>query len=194
MLDTRTVHWILLGVIAGSAAAYVYANYRTHGARLAEVREIQSAAAPESADAHADVTEQEMLELFARALAVSPGDPELLSRYATYLFEIARYAESAEWFARLMEITPDDATMRTAYATALYGSGRVGDAIEEYQRALETDPSQTLALQNLVLAYLERPPNIAAATDALERLETIDPSYEALPTLRSRLDRARDGG
>lgn len=193
MLDSRTVHWVLLGVIAGSAAAYVYANYRIHGARLDELRNTQNAAVSESTDAHADVTEQGMLELFARALAISPDDPELLSRYATYLFEIGRYAESANSFARLMEITPEDATMRTAYATALYGSGRVGDAIEEYRRALETDPSQTLALHNLILAYLERPPNVAAAAAALERLETIDPSYEALPTLRSRLERARDG-
>ncbi len=96
-------------------------------------------------------------------------------------------------FQRLLDLTPNDARMRTAFANALYGNGRVGDAIDEYQRALELDPEQTLALHNLVLAFLEPPRNVEAAASALGRLESIDPTYTALPTLRDRLRSARTG-
>lgn len=193
MLNSKTIHFILLGVIAGSAAAYIYGSYRTHLQRQAAVEEAFSARVLTDTQEHPDFAEEEMLDLFAQALILSPNDPELLSRLATYLFSIGRYAESVDWFTRLLEITPDDATMRTAHATALYGNGRVGDAIEEYRRALELDPFQTLALHNLVLAYLEPPRNIEDAAAALGRLESIDPTYDALPTLRNRLATARTG-
>ena len=193
MLNTKTIHLILLGVIVGSAAAYIYGSYRTHLERQAAIEAALSARGLPDTPEHPDFSEEEMLGLFAQALAVSPDDPELLSRLAAYLFDIGRYAESVDWFTRLLEITPDDATTRTHYATALYGSGRVGDAIQEFQRALELDPLQTLALHNLILAYLEPPRNIDEAAAALGRLESIDPAYEALPTLRNRLAMARTG-
>ena len=193
MLNSKTIHLILLGVIVGAAGAYVYSSYQANLLRQAEAAAILDAGGFGIGEAHPSVTEQEMLGLFADRLALSPNDPELLSRYATYLFSIERYTESVQWFQRLLELTPNDATMRTARATALYGSGRVGDAIDEYQRALELDPEQTLALHNLVLAYLEPPRNVEAAASALGRLESIDPTYTALPTLRDRLRSARTG-
>jgi tetratricopeptide (TPR) repeat protein len=194
MLNSRTIHFIVLGVIMGSAVAYAYGSYQTSQRRQAETAAVAaSTGAGGEAAAHPDVTEQEMLDLFTQALAVSPNDPELLSRYATYLFSIQRYAESVEWFRRLIALTPGDATMRTALATALYGNGRVGEAIQEYQRALEIDPDHTLALHNLVLAYLEQPRNVDGAREALRRLESVDPAYDALPTLRSRLAAAGGG-
>jgi tetratricopeptide (TPR) repeat protein len=193
MLNTKTVHLIVLGLIVGSGAAYVYANHQTSTRRQAEAAATVASTSTAPGAEHPNVDEQEMLDLFTQALAVSPNDPELISRYATYLFSIQRYNESVEWFRKLIALTPDDATMRTALATALYGSGRVGDAIAEYQRALELDPNHTLALHNMILAYLERPPNVEAAAEALSRLESIDPAYDAIPTLRNRLATARGG-
>lgn len=193
MLNSKTIHFILLGVIVGSTAAYIYGSYGSHQRQLAAAGDGLNASAAAMPEGHPDFSEQEMLDLFDQALAVSPNDPELLSRYATYLFSIGRYPDSVDVFRQLLEITPNDATMRTAHATALYGSGRVGDAIAEYQRALEIDPEQTLALHNLVLAYLEPPRNVEAAAETLSRLERIDPAYEALPILRSRLATARQG-
>jgi len=193
MLNSKTIHLVLLGVIVGATVAYVYSSYQANSLRQAEAAAILDAAGVGIGEAHPSVTEQEMLGLFAEALEFGPDDPELLSRYATYLFSIEQYAESVEWFQRLLELTPNDATMRTAFATALYGNGRVGDAIDEYQRALELDPEHTLALHNLVLAFLEPPRNVEAAASALGRLESIDPTYTALPTLRDRLRSARPG-
>jgi len=193
MLNSKTIHLVLLGMIVGVTAAYIYSSYRSHTLRQAEVEGILLQSGIGGTEEHPRISEQEMLDLFAQALAVSPNDPELLSRYATYLFSIGEYANSVQWFERLLELTPGDATMRTAMATALYGNGRVGEAITEFNRALELDPDQTLALHNLVLAYLESPRNVEAAANALSRLETIAPSYTALPTLRDRLASARAG-
>ena len=193
MINSKTIHLILLGVIVGATVAYIYSSYQADSLRQAEAAAILGAGGVRSGEAHPSVTEQEMLGLFAEALALSPNDPELLSRYATYLFSIERYAESVQLFQRLLEWTPDDASTRIALATALYGNGRVGAAIDEYQRVLELDPEQTLALHNLILAYLEPPRNVEAAASALGRLEAIDPAYTALPTLRDRLVSARTG-
>jgi len=202
MLNSKTVHLVVLGLIVGAAAAYIFSSYQTNMVRLAEADAMVSAASGSGgsggvgagvAEDHPSVSEQEMLDLFSQALAVSPNDPELLSRFAAYLFSIERYAEAVEWFERLTGLTPDDATIRTGLATALYGSGRVSEAIQQFERALEIEPEQTLALHNLVLAYLEQPRDVEAAASALGRLESIDPSYTALPTLRERLATARSG-
>ena len=193
MLNSKTIHLVLLGVIVGAGVAYIYSSYQTNLLRLAEAESIVGTGGLGAGEVHPSVTEQEMQDLFAEALRLSPNDPELLSRYASYLFSIEQYRESVQWFERLLDLTPNDATMRTALATALYGSGRVSDAIAEFERALELDPGQTLALHNLVLAYLEPPRNVEAAARALGRLESIDPSYAALPTLRDRLGSARPG-
>jgi tetratricopeptide (TPR) repeat protein len=72
-------------------------------------------------------------------------------------------------------------------ATAMYSMGRTDDALKEYQKSLQQDPNHMLSLHNMLIALADRKKDMAGARAALERMEKIDPKYEALPALREKL-------
>jgi Flp pilus assembly protein TadD len=192
MLTAKNVHLTLLGIILGSVAAYSFASYRAEVRREAQAEEIAASLSPPGTAGHPDVTDAEMVALFEEALERNPNDPELMSRFGSYLFGLERFAEAARWFRRVLEITPDDANTRTLMGTSLYASGRVDEAIEAFNEALQTDHDQVLALHNLAIADLDRG-DVPAAEDGLVRIESIDPTYVGLPSLRGRIEAARNG-
>lgn len=185
------MHLLVLGIILGSAAAYVYASVQTesHRVDLAEAARSRLAGVS-TTDPHAGVTDQEMLDMFGQALAATPNDPELLTRYATFLFDLRRFQEAAEVFGRLVEQTPEDGEVRTYMATSLYAAGERERAMSEFEAALEADPTQILALHNLALGHLDLYDDPQRAQEMLERIEAIDPSYEGLASLRQRIEAA----
>ena len=187
MPNSKNIHIALLGIILGSALAYVYGSYRLESRRQMEAQTLAGTPSAGFGDEHPEITHQNMLAFFADALRSNPNDPELITRYADFLFGINRYAESAEWFSRALEITPEDAPARTAMATALFGSGRVDEAIQEFQRALESDPDYLLALHNLALAYLDGRDDVVSAQTALHQIELIDPTYAGIASIRERI-------
>ncbi len=187
MLNSKNIHIALLGIILGSAVAYVYGSYRLESRRRVEADTLASAQGPGAGDLHPEVTDEQMLAFFAEALRTNPNDGELIFRYADFLFNLNRYAESAEWFGRALESAPEDAAIRTAMATALYGSGRIDEAIQEYQRALEIEPTYLLAHHYIALAYLEGRNDVASAQTALSQMELIDPTYQGLASIREQI-------
>jgi len=187
MLNSKNIHFALLGIIVGGALAYVYGTYRLESQRQIEAETLTNTAPATAEGEHPEIANEEMLTFFAQALATNPDDPQLIARYADFLFDLNRYAESAQWFGMALDITPEDSATRTAMATALYASGRIDDAIEEFQKALESDPTYILALHNLALAYLDARNDVVSAQTALRQIELIDPSYSGLASIRERM-------
>jgi cytochrome c-type biogenesis protein CcmH/NrfG len=187
MLNSKNIHIALLGIILGSAFAYVYGSYRLESRRQLEAETLAGSPRAEVAPDHPEITDQTMLAFFTEALAANPNNPELLSRYADYLFDLGRYTESSEIFSQALKITPEDVAVRTAMATAMYGSGRVEDAILEFQRALESDATYVLALHNLALAYLDGRNDVVSAQTALRQIELIEPTYAGIASIRERI-------
>ncbi len=187
MLNSKNIHIALLGIILGSAFAYVYGSYRLESRRQMEAETLAGSPMAGVGAEHPEITDEQMLAFFAEALTTNPNDAELIFRYADFLFNLNRYAESAEWFGRAVAIAPEDVEVRTAMATALYGSGRVDNAIEEFQRALESDPTYVLALHNLALAYLDGRNDVVLAQDALRQIELVEPTYAGIASIRERI-------
>jgi tetratricopeptide (TPR) repeat protein len=187
MLNSKNIHIAVLGIILGSAFAYVYGSYRLESRRQMEAATLVASPGAAVANDHPEITDQNMLAFFAEALATNPNDPVLIARYADFLFDLDRYAESAEWFSQALETTPEDAAVRTAMATALFGAGRIDDAIQEFRRALESDPTYLLALHNLALAYIDGQNDVVSAQGALQQIEQIDPSYAGIASIRERI-------
>jgi Tfp pilus assembly protein PilF len=191
-MNSRSVHLLLLGMILGAATAYVYASVQTSAQRAQLAGEARDRLiSGTAADPHAGLSDADMLEMFEQALATSPDDPELLSRYATFLFDLRRFAEAADAFERALVSTPRDAEIRTYMATALYAAGERERAMREFETALEDDPNQILALHNVALGYLDLDGDPDRAAEVLSRIEAIDPAYEGLASLRQRIEAAR---
>ena len=186
MFSARNIHIALLGLILGSATAYVFGTYQAETRRSTEAARLAASLAAAPVD-HSDITDQEMLALFDQALGENPDNAELKTRYGNFLFNLKRYGEAIDMYRLALEDVPDDAVVRTDMGTALYSLGRVDEAMANYERALESDPGNVLALHNVAIAQLEALDDVAAAEETIRRIETIDPNYPGLGTLRGRL-------
>ncbi|PYS05209.1 MAG: hypothetical protein DMG12_08440 [Acidobacteria bacterium] len=141
---------------------------------------------------HPEVTNEQMIALFKQALEKNPNQPELMTRYANFLFDLGKYSEAAVLFQKVLVLQPNDLNVRTDMATALWNTGQREKAMDEYRKALAANPNHMPTLHNLFVAVLDGDHNTKAAADILKKMEEIDPKYSDLPALKKRL--AEEGG
>ncbi len=80
------------------------------------------------------------VELFDRALAVSPNDLVALSNRARALSRIERLEDSLIDFEKLVDLQPTNAQFVGDYAVALHLNDRNDDAAEAFDKALSLEP------------------------------------------------------
>jgi tetratricopeptide (TPR) repeat protein len=195
MFSSRNIHFAILGLILGATSGYLLAFYQAQS--LAPTTTAPAATDNGSASAtpeqHPDITDDQMLELFKGAIARNPDNPELMTRYANFLFDLQRYAESVEWYQKVLAVQPSNIDVRTDMASALWSMGRVDESMAEYQKSLAINPKHMLTLHNMFIIYIDSRRDFAAAETVLKQMEQIDPSYAALPGLRKKLEEDRAG-
>lgn len=192
MFSSRNIHFIILGLILGGSSGYIFAFYQ-----------VQSSMPPPAVSAnpnsgmpqdHPDVDNEQMLALFKDAIEKNPEHPELMARYANFLFDIERYGEAVEWYQKVLKLQPDNLNVRTDMGTAYWNLGQVDRAMAEYQKSLDADPRHMMTLHNLFVVHTEGRRDLDAAADTLRRMEEIDPKYPALPVLKQKLSEERAKG
>lgn len=179
MFSSRNIHFAILGIILGASTGYIFAFY--------QVQSSMPRTAPPSQDAsHPDVTNDQLLGMFKEALAKSPNDLTLITRYANFLFDLGRFNESVEWFGKAAAAQPTNLDVRTDLGTALWNAGQKEKAMAEYRQILQADPKHMATLHNLAIVHLgER--DLAAAQQVIKQIESFDPKYEGLDSLKKRL-------
>ena len=80
------------------------------------------------------------VELFDKALAVSPKDLVALSNRARALSRIDRLEDSLKDFEKLVDLQPANAQFVGDYAVALHLNNRDNDAAEAFDKALNLEP------------------------------------------------------
>jgi O-antigen ligase len=151
------------------------------------------AAAPGTAEGLRDA-----LGRLDRALDLSPSDPALLSRHATYRLDLAHSAQDAgelvaaiaEWEA-LVAADPNNAGHHLQLGVALVVTGDAGRAEQEWLVAADLAPASAAPLTNLAMLYLDEG-DVAAASDMIERARLVDPSSPVIATLDERLAEAQE--
>jgi cytochrome c-type biogenesis protein CcmH/NrfG len=183
MFSSRNIHFAILGIILGASTGYILAFYQVQSSMPRARPSPQTSNAPAG---HPNVSREELLAMFKDALAENPNNPELMTRYANFLFDMGRFNESVEWFRKAIAIEPNNLDFRTDLGTALWNAGQKDQGMAEYQHILKLDPKHMATLHNLVIVYIEEH-NIAAAEQVLEQMEAVDPRYEGLEPLKKRL-------
>jgi hypothetical protein len=79
MFNSKSIHIALLGLIVGSAVAYLFGSYRLETRRQLEAEAAAQAIGDQPAE-HPEVTDEAMLAFFEEALASNPNDTELMGR------------------------------------------------------------------------------------------------------------------
>ena len=191
MFTSKNIHIAILGIILGSASAYVFGSYQAEARRQIAADEA-AATIEEAATDRPEITDEEMLALFDEALQQNPDEPELLMRYGNFLFNLERYREAIEAYGKVLEKNPDDPVLRTDMGTAFYNLGEVDEAMAAFDLALAADPNHVLALHNVAIAQIESMHDVPAAEQTIRRIEGIDANYPGLGLLRGRLATERD--
>jgi tetratricopeptide (TPR) repeat protein len=184
MLSSRNIHFAILGIILGATTGYIFAFYQVQSSTPRSLPAAKQANTPQG---HPDVSNEQLVTMFKEALAKNPNDTTLMTRYANFLFDLAKYNESVEWFQKVLAIQPNNLDVRTDYGTALWNAGQKEKGMGEYQQILKADPKHMATLHNLAIVYLEER-NFPLAEQTLKQMEAIDPKYEGLEPLRKRLE------
>ena len=184
MFSSRNIHFAILGIILGAASGYVFAFYQVQTSMPTPAA---AAGSRNSSQNHPPVNNDQILALFKAALEKKPNEPELMTRYASFLANLGRYSEAVEWFQKVLTVHPDNLDARTDLATALWNMGQTDKAMAEYQKSLTIDPKHMPTLHSLFLMEVDSKHDLQAATNILKKMEQIDPKYPPLPELKELL-------
>ena len=103
---------------------------------------------------------------FARAVALSPDDPLVISLNARFVTDRGEAKEGAKLFEPLLLREPRDAGIRRSYAIVLDGAGDIRGELEQYKEAMRLEPEgvKSYLLAGAVIS------NMLSATDLSMRL------------------------
>ncbi len=183
MFSSRNIHFAILGIILGAASGYILAFYQVQAAMGSASGVTKNSNLP---NGHPQVNNEQLAAMFNAALEKNPNDTTLMTKYANFLFDTGRVSEAVTWFQKVVALEPNNADAKTDLATALWNSGQKDKAMAEYRSALQIDPKHIATLHNMTIVYLEER-DLVAAENTLKQMESIDPKYEGLETLRKRL-------
>jgi tetratricopeptide (TPR) repeat protein len=130
------------------------------------------------------------IDFLKRANELQPDNYDVLVNLGNSYFDAGKYEEAEKTYSKALDKKPDDLNVRTDMGlTFLFRDPPNYDrAITEFKRVLDADPVQVQALQNLTVAYTKKSDK-ANATATLARLEQADATNEAIPKLRTELEK-----
>ena len=110
----------------------------------------------------------EGMDLFARALALDPNNPEILNGYSIGFAELGLFGPALEMRVRLQALEPFVPLFSGNFATMLWASGRTDAAVDLYRSlAGRMEPTEVMASQG----------RLREAADAMAAQPLLDPLF-----------------
>ena len=113
-------------------------------------------------------------ETYARALALSPNDPDVLSSYSSFSAYTGEHEKAIQLGQRAVTLDPNSAPIYNFLSLAYAVAGKLDDAIEASHRAVDLAPNS--GIWNMVLSRLERARG--EDTKALERVRLTEHLFQ----------------
>lgn len=111
--------------------------------------------------------------LYEQALAITPGDPDLLNNYGVLLSSQHELDRAIEFLRRAIGLAPANAGIWTNLGFAYRERGRPSDAVAAFQRALALDPRRPAAQISLAQQYIAMG-SIDQARELVDRIIAMD--------------------
>ncbi|MGE3778428.1 MAG: tetratricopeptide repeat protein [Pirellulaceae bacterium] len=125
----------------------------------------------------------EAAEALARAVEITPGEPDAWSYYGVALSQCGDSAAAETAFRTAVNLSPDRPDLLGNLGNALRALGRHGEAAICLRRALKLHPTSSAALHNLALVLREQG-EVLEAVSVLQRLLRVQPQHlQALMSL-----------
>jgi len=114
---------------------------------------------------------QQALELYQKAIALSPNNPDFHYNFGSCLIAAGQLHEAIAHFREAIRLRPDFVLAIDFFGYALQLTGKCTEAIVAHRRALELDPQNARARINLSSAYHKTRQNDLAIQYGQEALE-----------------------
>jgi Flp pilus assembly protein TadD len=111
---------------------------------------------------------------YRKALAMTPGHPEILRLLGLLKHQTGDTESSIELLTRSVEATPNNARALEALGCLLKEVGRDDEAIRYLKNAVAANPDQRSAFYNLGMILIEDTDSLDAAVEAFERAVALD--------------------
>jgi len=90
------------------------------------------------------------------ALALAPGDPELLDDLGTSYYSARDFEQAVTTLEPVLRQDPEDVRLLTVYGDSLLQLQRIDEALKFLGRAVQLDPSNSMARLTLGRAYVQK--------------------------------------
>ncbi len=122
---------------------------------------------------------------------LKPDDVEIMVHLGNANFDGDHYDEAERWYTLALAKKPDAVSVRTDLGlTFVFREPANYDrAIAEFNKSLAIDPNHVQTLQNLTVAYTKKG-DIAKAKASLAKLESVEPTNEAIPNLKTEIEKS----
>lgn len=122
---------------------------------------------------------------------LKPDDVEIMVHLGNANFDGDHYDEAERWYTLALAKKPDAVSVRTDLGlTFVFREPANYDrAIQEFNKSLAIDPNHVQTLQNLTVAYTKKG-DIAKAKASLAKLESVEPTNEAIANLKTEIEKA----
>jgi tetratricopeptide (TPR) repeat protein len=141
-------------------------------------------------EGHPPIDTSAVIKTLEEQAAQNPQDAEVRLKLANYLYDHQQWQPAIEWYQRALQLDPKNVSARTDLGTAYFNAGHPQEALQEYRQSLKDDPTHQPTLYNSIIVNLDGLHDTAAARQAWERLNKMNPSYPGLDRLKDRLEAA----
>jgi tetratricopeptide (TPR) repeat protein len=141
-------------------------------------------------EGHPPIDTSAVIKTLEEQAAQNPQDAEVRLKLANYLYDHQQWQPAIEWYQKALQLDPKNVSARTDLGTAYFNAGHPQEALQEYRQSLKDDPTHQPTLYNSIIVNLDGLHDTAAARQAWERLNKMNPSYPGLDRLKDRLEAA----
>jgi tetratricopeptide (TPR) repeat protein len=141
-------------------------------------------------EGHPPIDISAVIKTLEEQAAQNPTDADVRLKLANYLYDHQQWQQAIEWYQKALALDPKNVAARTDLGTAYFNSGRPQEALREYRQSLKDDPTHQPTLYNSIVVNLDGLHDVAAARQAWEHLNKMNPSYPGLDRLKDRLEAA----
>jgi tetratricopeptide (TPR) repeat protein len=121
-----------------------------------------------------------------RALQLKPRDFDALVLAGNVTYDTQKFAEAASFYERALAVNANSPDVRTDYGNTFFNRGDYARAIAEYRKSVALDPTHLNSWRNIAAAAIQSGDK-PAATEAVEKLSTLDPQSPQLAAFRQKL-------
>lgn len=135
-------------------------------------------------------------QALGQALAMAPGQPDILRLYGLLLAQVGNHHAAFANFEAALQSAPDDAVIFWQYARTCEDAGKLDEALDLRRRAIEWLPQSPLAWADLgehLLAYTDAKAAIAPLERAVQLAPQFAPGLLKLGNAYIACGRAEDG-